>query len=104
MYVYISVHTCVKTNNIYINIYGKETIQKHAQVLLILQERFKAQSHLVQENFLHVSALQYDFYQAILYDDDTYDNLSPLSDNRYIVIKDVAPHYIRYKVLASFPK
>lgn len=85
------------------NIYGKGTIQKHAEVLLILQERFKAQSHLVQEIFsLHVSPLHSDFYQAMLYDDDIYDKLSPSCNDCCIVIKllvvnmkDVEPHYIR---------
>lgn len=70
------------------NIYGKGTIQKHAEVLLILQERFKAHSHLVEEkSCLRVSALYSDFYQAILYDGGICDKLSPSSDNCYIVIK-----------------
>lgn len=68
-------------------VYGNGTIQKRADMLLILQEWFEAHSHLEEKSCLRVSALHSDFYQAILYDDGICDKLSPSSDNCYIVIK-----------------
>lgn len=52
----------IQMDNRHMDIYEKGTIQKHTEVLLILQEQVKAQSHLAEEkSCLHVSALHSDF-------------------------------------------
>lgn len=59
------------------SIYEKGIIQKHVQVLLILQEQFKVQGHLAEEqSCLRVSAFHSDFWQAILCKGDGCDKLS----------------------------
>lgn len=76
LYISVFIHTYIHINSTHINVFVKGTIQKHAEVL-ILQEQFKAQSHLAEEkSCLHISAFHSDFWQTVLYNGDIYDKLS----------------------------
>lgn len=86
----------------HMNIYGKGTIQKHAEVLLILQEWFKAESPSAGKILFACFCFPLWFLPSHTVWWWHHDKLSPSSDNFYIVIKllvvnmkDVEPHYVR---------